>query len=131
MNKPQRIQLSRKKHFRLQQYSFHFNGLPAKKCDRSTKYGNPFRLTPDGFIQAYSMNRNILDPWIMWSATGGFETKDILELYEKWLDGEFLQSHGWLPIRPDINQVRNHNLACWCSLDADCHVDVILEKLYG
>jgi len=39
----------------------------AKYIGRPTKWGNPFRLTPDGFIQCYSTNRNILDPWIMWS----------------------------------------------------------------
>lgn len=42
--KPQRIQLSRKKGFNLQEYSKNLNGLECVKCDRSTKWGNPFKI---------------------------------------------------------------------------------------
>ena len=27
----------------------------------------------------------------------------------------------------DLNQLRGHDLACWCSLDVACHADVLLE----
>jgi hypothetical protein len=26
-----------------------------------------------------------------------------------------------------VKELRGMNLACWCSLDAECHVDVLLE----
>lgn len=41
-----RIQLSRKKGFKLQEYSKSINGLEAVKCDRSTRWGNPFKVEP-------------------------------------------------------------------------------------
>jgi len=43
--KPQRIQLSRKRGFNLQQFSRKLNGLPAVNCSRPSKWGNPFRVT--------------------------------------------------------------------------------------
>ncbi len=46
--KPSRIQLSRKKDFNLQAVSLALNGLPAVKCARPGKFGNPFRVGIDG-----------------------------------------------------------------------------------
>ena len=60
--------------------------------------GNPFRLTPDGFIQCYSINRGILDPWIMWSETSGHDEIDIEALYNTWLNGGL--NEPWLPAPP-------------------------------
>ena len=60
--------------------------------------GNPVRLTPDGFIQCYSTNRKILDPWIMWSETSGHDEIDIEALYNTWLNGGLNAS--WLPAPP-------------------------------
>ena len=42
---PQRIQLSRKKGFNLQSVSMALNGLPAVKCTRPGKWGNPFKVS--------------------------------------------------------------------------------------
>lgn len=46
MTQPVRIQVSRKKGFNLQEYSKSINGLEAVKCDRTTKFGNPFKVEP-------------------------------------------------------------------------------------
>lgn len=91
---------------------------------RPTKFGNPFRLA-DGWIECYSVNRNILNPWIMWSISNGFELSDIVELYELWLTGEVKASY--LPKVPDISVLKGKNLACFCSLDKPCHADVLLK----
>ena len=101
----------------------------AKYVGRPTKWGNPFRLTPDGFIQCYSTNRKILDPWIMYSYSSGFETKDIVELYGRWLDGELKAIAPYLPTPPSIEELKGKDLACFCSLSSPCHVDVILERV--
>lgn len=95
---------------------------------RPTVYGNPFRLTVDGWVECYSINRKILDPWILWSATGGFTIKDLLELYRMWIQGE-LGQYNFLPISPDISKLKDKDLSCWCPLDQPCHVDVIIELL--
>lgn len=51
-SKPQRIQLSRKKGFRLQEYSRSLNGLSAVKVDRSNAlFGNPHVVGKDGTIE--------------------------------------------------------------------------------
>jgi hypothetical protein len=31
----------------------------------------------------------------------------------------------------DVSELRGKNLACWCSLDAECHADVLLEIANG
>jgi hypothetical protein len=41
---PVRIQLSRAPGFRLQEHSRALNGLPAAKVDRTTRFGNPYRV---------------------------------------------------------------------------------------
>lgn len=109
--KPMRVQRLRKKGFKLQNASR--SGLPVKYVDRPTKCGNPFRLTPDGFIQCYSTNRNILDPWIIWSYSGGFGTKDIADLYGRWLDGELKATAPYLPTPPSIEELKGKDLACF------------------
>jgi len=101
----------------------------AKYVGRPTKWGNPFRLTPDGYIQCYSINRATLDPWIMWGYEGGYKINDIIELYGKWLDGKFKKIAPYLPEPPSIEELKGKDLACFCSLDSPCHVDVILERL--
>ncbi len=101
----------------------------AKYVGRPTKWGNPFRLTPDGFIQCYSANRKILDPWIMWSYSSGFEIKDIVELYGRWLDGELKAIAPYLPTPPSIEELKGKDLACFCSLSSPCHVDAILKRV--
>lgn len=125
--KPMRVQRLRKKGFNLQSASR--SGLPVKYVGRPTKWGNPFRLTRDGFIQCYSTNRKILDPWIMWSYSGGFEVKDIVELYGRWLDGGLKETAPYLPIPPSIEELKGKDLACFCPISSPCHVDVILERL--
>jgi hypothetical protein len=100
-------------------------------CGRPTKWGNPFRLTPDGWIQCYSINRNILDPWILWSMCGGFKIEDIIELYEYWITNELKTAgYGYLPTPPDINELRKYDyLSCFCPLDQPCHCDVLIRLL--
>lgn len=50
MTKPQRIQLSRKRGFRLQEASLALNGLPAVKVDRTTQWGNPWTAANSGAV---------------------------------------------------------------------------------
>lgn len=112
-----RVQRKRTKGFKLP---------PNTICvNRGTKWGNPFRLTPDGWIECYSMNRNILNPWILWSASGGFDTHDVVDLYEKWLSGELRV--GYLQKVPDVKELKGKNLACFCPLDKPCHAETLLK----
>ena len=58
MPTPVRIQLSRKKGFRLQEVSRAINGLEAVKVDRTTRFGNPFAL--DDKAEAVEMFKSAL-----------------------------------------------------------------------
>jgi hypothetical protein len=95
--RPVRLQLSRRKGFDLQALSRETNGLPAVKCDRSTKWGNPFRVgqkNPCGTI-----------------------TKDARHSASLYL--------GFAPQQPRLveaarSELQSVNLACWCGL-CDLH----------
>lgn len=118
---PVRIQRSRSKGFK----------TPANTVyvGRPTKYGNPFKLTPDGWIMCFSVHRTRLNPWIFWSVSGGFTTEDVVYLYEKWVTGKLTGNgfHNYLPTPPDYAVLRGRNLSCFCSLQSPCHADVLLK----
>ena len=119
--KPVRIQRSRRKGFKTPPGTVYVG--------RPTKYGNPFKLTPDGWIMCYSASRVRLNPWIYWSVCGGFTTADIIELYEQWVKGGL---HGncffkYLPTPPDLTALKGKNLSCFCPLQSPCHADVLLK----
>ena len=116
-----RIQRKRTKGWRMPENS--------KYIGRPTKWGNPFKLSPDGWILYYKTGKLIGTPWCYWSVSGGFETKDVVELYEMWIKGNLQKDHPYLPTPPSIEELKGKDLACFCSLSEPCHVDIILERL--
>jgi hypothetical protein len=116
-----RVQRQRKKGYKTPENT--------KYVGRPTKFGNPFRLTKDGYIQVYSKNIKFFDKWIMWSISGGFEQKDIVELYEIWIKGNLQKKHPYLPTPPQLDELKGKNLSCFCSLNIPCHVDILLQQL--
>lgn len=96
--KPVRIQLSRRKGFRLQEISRTLNGLPAVAVGRGrhNKWGNPWKVGRDGDAE-----------FCVWK-------------YRVWLASLEVK-------QADIKrELRGKNLACWCS-GSPCHADVLLE----
>ncbi len=93
--RPVRLQLSRRKGFNLQAHSLAVNGLPAVKCDRSTKWGNPFRV---GAKNPY-----------------GTITKDARHSAFIYLGFAPMQTRLVAAARDELQNV---NLACWCRLCA-------------
>lgn len=115
--KPQRIQLSRRKGFKLQEASMALNGLPAVNVARPTKWGNPYdwRDWRDAWpFEPRPWDAEISrDDWCRGMAAQAFE-EDIRE-------GAIV-----LP----LGDLRGKNLACWCKvggLPKSCHADVLLE----
>jgi len=103
MTMPVRIQLSRKKGFRLQERSRAINGLEAVKVDRATRFGNPVY---EG----------------MWK---NYTAADAVRDFRKWITGDLsVRTYG---PPPDISDLRGKNLACWCKPGEPCHADVLLE----
>jgi hypothetical protein len=78
------------------------------KVDRSTRWGNPYRLYGDGYPMAPQV---------------------AVELFSRLL----AEQRGWvlrdqLTTLDDVRrELRGKNLACWCSLAAACHADVLLR----
>lgn len=98
--KPVRLQLSRRKGFKLVSP----NGLPVVKVDRTTKWGNPYKVKDFKSVQdciacfRYRMESN------RWTWPNKWQIRE--ELCGK-------------------------NLACWCRLNQPCHADVLLEIANG
>ncbi len=101
---PQRIQLRRSKGWK----------MPANtvKIDRTTKWGNPFLVTPE------------------------LTREQSIALYEKMIAGKPAKD-GPLSVAEQrelretilagVGELAGKNLACWCSLDGPCHGDVLLK----
>lgn len=71
----------------------------TKKVDRSTIYGNPFKLDE-------------------------FSREDSLRLYKIYLDWVVDKKK-----LISLELLRGYNLACSCKLDENCHADILLEKI--
>jgi len=102
---PERIQLSRKKGWRMPPNTV--------KVTRPSKWGNPVRLQiEDGLPGADE------------------ERRESVRFYQEWLFRRTRQPSffGEPPrITEVIAELRGKNLACWCRLDQPCHADVLLE----
>jgi len=101
MSKPKRIQMTRKKPWRC-------DNPDAVKVDRSTKWGNPFKIGETAVTGQSAIDAE--------SATGLF--RDMLS------DPQARSLFGY---PDDLSPLRGKDLACWCSLDSHCHADVLLE----
>jgi hypothetical protein len=140
---PVRLQLSRAKGFNLKKLSIETNGLDYAIVSRPSKWGNPFKLVGDMVYVDACYRRKILDKWV-YVCQGDIDT--ILSLYRIVLtgkidtlnlcnintDGIFLQDiKYWIAFfeKLNIRDLKNKNLACWCSKKQKCHVDVILEEM--
>ncbi|WP_195167634.1 DUF4326 domain-containing protein [Mycobacteroides abscessus] len=95
---PQRIQRKRVKCWRMPE--------GAKYVGRPTIYGNPFRVGTNEELG------EVLD------------AARAADFFRAW----FREPEAWvLPKPPLLDELRGHDLACWCPLDSPCHADVLLE----
>jgi len=106
--KPQRIQLSRAKGWRMPPNTV--------KVDRATTWGNPFIVGPNGDA-AYCVQkfRYLLGGYHALESDACSQRQDaaIAAIKKE-------KAAGWPTLR-------GKNLACWCALDKPCHADVLLE----
>lgn len=107
---PQRIQLRRTKGWRKPQ--------GAIFVARPSKWGNPFTVA-DAIDAEYSNPR-----------------RACVSHYRAWMEGcdqysDELRSAGRYYDRRVtlalLDELRGHDLACWCPLDQPCHADVLIE----
>lgn len=114
---PQGMQLSREKGFRLQAASRRLNGLPAAKVDRTTTFGNPFRVgEPVSMKQARRWGWPIKHPeFVCETAEEAVQRFSHALAFDEAIHG-FVQMH-----------LRGKNLACSCDLDQPCHRNFLLR----
>jgi hypothetical protein len=119
MIKPVRLQLSRKKGFKLVSP----NGLLVVKVDRTTRHGNPFSLE--------LVAQEMLGPSEVWSSVAAARRSPAVRrrAVEKFQENlETLPEYRKM-IRRELH---GKNLACWCPLpkagEPDlCHARILLE----
>ena len=100
----ERVQLSRAKGWRMP--------TNAVKVDRSTRWGNPYKLHGDGYPMspavAVAMFRRLLQD-----------------------HGGFVARVGGKEVHTTVDDIRRElhgkNLACWCPPGQECHADVLLQ----
>lgn len=101
--KPQRVQLSRRKGWR----------MPPNTVNvaRPTKWGNPFRVG----------DRVQVDPSFPLAVC--FSQQQAVDAFRGYCEHNI--GRGFVAaIRVEL---RGKNLACWCKLDKPCHADVLLD----
>lgn len=101
---PERVQLSRRKGWRMPENTV--------KVDRTTKWGNPFKVGEDGTahdcVQLYT---GLLAGLVCLTAKATIE----------------LQIKSRAVVQSSLHELRGKNLACWCRRGQSCHADVLLE----
>ena len=105
MSAPKRIQLRRTKGWRKPE--------GAIVVARPSKWGNPFRVGA--------------------TITTGFAGVSVVvdadlavRQYRRWLTGTHPAVDAAV-VRNSLDELRGHDLACWCPLDQPCHADVLLD----
>lgn len=115
---PSRIQLCRRRGWRMPD--------GAVKVDRSTEFGNPFRVEclEDGRFAVY----------FQWLNSLRSEPHEIRESREAALDAAVALHRDWLlseagqfTRRAAKMELAGKDLACWCRPDRTCHADALLE----
>ena len=84
-----RIQRKRIKGWKMTENSKYVGG--TKKC------GNPFILSPDGWIMYYKEGKAFGCPWCYFSEHGNFKQKDVDELNKLWSYGKLQKDYPYLP----------------------------------
>ncbi len=117
---PARIQRKRTKGWRMPD--------GAVNCTRPGKWGNPFRV---GEYWKIGKGSNGMSRLRALAPEYADSTFTLIETPEQAV-AMFRLYHERYPLQTnEIEELRGHDLACWCGLDKVCHVDVLLELVNG
>jgi hypothetical protein len=112
MDKPKRIQLSRKRGWRKP------DGVVS--VGRGTRWGNPFKL--DGTIDARYVNEDVRDRLKARPVCGEMSAREAVAAFRlNLLRGEL--SFSLDDVRREL---RGRDLACWCKPGEPCHADELI-----
>ncbi len=121
-----RIQLSRAKGWRMP--------ARAKKVDRSTRWGNPYRVDVFGLARSLALFENTLRGVWMPALVDGDQDALLREAYA--LHQAFLKRHQHHALENIRHELGGWDLACWCKLPVNgepdlCHAEVLLKFARG
>jgi len=109
---PTRIQRKRTKGWRMPPNTCY--------CGRGSKWGNPFKVGAPVPLYIWWMYLDYADMVKYKDNTPVPDSKEAVRLYRKYAR----------PSKRELDELRKYDhLACWCRLDAPCHIDVIIEML--
>jgi hypothetical protein len=106
MNEPTRIQLRRSKGWRMP--------AGAVKVDRTTKWGNPYRLESYRFANADG-------------SPAPFKEEVAREMSIRDFDAALFVGTLKITVDDVRRELAGKTLACWCPLSKKCHADVLLR----
>lgn len=84
---------------------------------RPTCRGNPWQIRRDRF------GWMVQDPRWNWYPS----TEAVARRFAVWSFRRWLLRSDFARRRVRIDELRGHDLACWCPLDQPCHADVLIE----
>lgn len=141
---PKRIRLSRAKGWRMPE--------GAIKVDRSTPFGNPWKCGAPGVVRVPFFDTGGALHELDIELASGISDATAVAAFRFWLGQNILTALPGLVVDRDgtatppvaagfthmrqrildrLPDIRGHDLACWCALDAACHADVLLELANG
>jgi len=89
-------------------------------CGRPSLFGNPFPVSVHGREKAVELHRRWLG--------GSMSAEEMKELSAA---DHLPEAISLVDLRrmvlDRLQELRGHDLACWCRLDQPCHADVLLE----
>lgn len=111
--RPMRLRLSRRKGFRLQDWSRELNGLPAVNAGRPGPLGNPFVVGKHGTrAECVALHARLLAGYLCVSVD-----RECIEAQRRHRDY----------VAKNKRRLARRNIGCWCSLDGPCHGDTLLR----
>ena len=122
--RPVRLQLSRRKGFRLQAHSIATNSLPAVKVCRPTIFGNPFTVAEAADVfdcRSWSAHHHAVEWFREWIVATDSDFG-----FTEFAHWSGMKDHH-AKVRARLPELRGKNLACFCKADFECHADVLLE----
>lgn len=129
---PERIQLRRTKGWRKPE--------GAVVVARPSGWGNPF-VVDGGAIRWWHRKRTPKMRSGTWVVRSISDRREAALTFRWWLTGQLRQLHAEGAVEIDtatlearreqmiaaLDDLRGHDLACWCPLDQPCHADVLLD----
>jgi hypothetical protein len=115
---PHRIQMTRTKPWRAEHPD-------AVIVDRSTRWGNPFRITVRDRERVVVDDNGIEYPTV--GDTREAVTRQVVGMFRRDIERETAA----ITVDEIRRDLAGRDLACWCPLDSPCHADVLLAISRG